>query len=233
MAETIGTSSSTIAIDGPAASGKTTVGRMLGEKLGYLVVDTGSMYRAVTLSTLLQDKEPQDETAVEKIAESIDIQMFPVLSTEHGRLVTIIVDGVDVTEHLRTRDVDQNVSYVSSYKRVREEMVDRQRAIGEAGKVVMIGRDIGTVVLPNAPMKIYMTASAETRAQRRYDERKTKDSNIDYDKILADIIWRDDFDSQRKHSPLLPADDAIIMDTSEMTPDDVTAHIIQLLQTDG
>lgn len=229
MVENMQYMNTTIAIDGPAASGKTTVGRMLGEKLGYLVVDTGSMYRAVTLSTLLQNKDPQDETTVTAIAESIDIQMFPVLSTEHGRLVTIIVDGVDVTEHLRTRDVDQNVSYVSAYKRVREEMVARQRIIGEAGKVVMIGRDIGTVVLPDAPMKIYMTASAETRAQRRYDERKTKDTSIDLKKILADIIWRDDFDSKRKHSPLLPAEDAIVLDTSEFSPEEVTEKIINLL----
>lgn len=220
-----------IAIDGPAASGKTTVGRMLAEQLGYLFLDTGFMYRAATLAALQAEIDLADETAVTQLTAASDIGVRPVAEGEEdGRLYTVLLNGSDVTWEIRSPAVDRNVSAVSSYPQVRQEMVRQQRAFGERGNCVMVGRDIGTVVLPNAPLKLYITASAEERARRRWRDRQAQGHEASYEAILADVIRRDEIDSNRKHSPLRPATDAIILDSSELTPEAMLQEIIGMLK---
>ncbi len=218
----------TIAIDGPAASGKTTVGRMLAAELNYLLLDTGIMYRAVALAASQQQIALDDEAAVTALAHAIQLEITAP-TEEDGRLYSVFLDGNDVTWDLRTDVVNRSVSLVASYREVRAEMVARQRIIGAAGGVVMVGRDIGTVVMPSAPLKIYLTASAEERAQRRYDEKVKRGDTADYETMLADIIRRDQFDSTREHSPLLPAADAVQIDSTAQTPTEIVAAIRALL----
>lgn len=221
-----------IAIDGPAASGKTTLGRLLAEKLDYLMLDTGGMYRAVTLAVLQRGIDPTDCAGVSAVAERLDIQILPPTAEDDGRLCTVLVDGIDVTWQLRTEQVDRHVSIISAYKSVRAEMVRRQREIAKVGQVVMIGRDIGTVVLPHAPLKLYVTASAEERARRRWLERSQRGDQTPYTTILDGILSRDKIDSTRQHSPLAPAEDALIIDTTDTPPHQVVANIYkQLLAT--
>ena len=218
-----------IAIDGPAASGKTTIGRMLAEQIDYVLLDTGSMYRAATLAAIRDDIAIDDEAAVVTLSEEIKIDFTSGKSFADGRMYTVWLDGTDVTWAIRQPDVEQNVSQVSSYLGVREQMVERQRQIGARGGVVMVGRDIGTVVLPDAPLKLYVTASAEERARRRWLEKQERgDDSSAYDAILADIKRRDAIDSGRIHSPLRAADDAIIIDTTEKSPDELLTEILTL-----
>ncbi|MCA9955205.1 MAG: (d)CMP kinase [Ardenticatenaceae bacterium] len=221
---------SLIAIDGPAASGKSTVGRLLAEKLHFLYLDTGCMYRAVTWAALQHKIDLGDETAVTHLARDIQIEIFPENGEADGRHYTVHVDGQDITWALRTPAVDANVSQVSSYLGVRQEMVKRQRAFGERGAVVMVGRDIGTVVMPDAPLKLYITASAEERARRRTRDRSDQGHTADYDRILADVLRRDDIDSNREHSPLRPAADAILIDSTEQPPTMIVNAILDMIQ---
>ena len=217
-----------IAIDGPAASGKSTVARLVAEKLGYLYLDTGCMYRAVTLAALQAGIDVADETAVTQLAQQIDIEVLPAQDEGDGRHYTTLLNGKDVTWDLRLPEVDANVSQVASYKGVREELVRRQRDYGRRGRVVMVGRDIGTVVMPDAPLKLYVTASPEERARRRWLDRQKQGFSDDYDTILADVIRRDQIDSNRQHSPLRPADDAIIMDTTERSVTEIVDEIVAM-----
>lgn len=217
-----------IAIDGPAASGKTTVGRMLADHLGYLFLDTGCMYRAVTLAVLKRGGDVDDEAAVTRVACGVDIDIQPAADREDGRFYTVFLDGEDVTWEIRSPQVDANVSQVSKYKMVREEMVTQQRRIARDRPVVMVGRDIGTVVLPDAPLKLYITASPEVRAQRRLVDREAQGAAGEYDAILADILRRDKIDSEREHSPLRPAYDAIEIDSSGSTPEELLSQILFL-----
>lgn len=221
---------SVIAIDGPAASGKSTIGRILADRLGFLFLDTGCMYRAVTLAALLALNDVDDETAVTQLAESIDIDVQPPANAEDGRHYTTLLNEQDVTWELRSPEVDTHVSLVSSYAGVREELVKRQREFGLRGRVVMVGRDIGTVVMPDAPLKLYITASAEERARRRWLDRQEQGHGNSYEAILADVQRRDRFDSSRKHSPLRPAADAIVINTTGRTPDAIIAEILILVQ---
>jgi cytidylate kinase len=214
-----------IAIDGPAASGKSTAGYMLARELGFLYLDTGSMYRAATLAALIAGIDPDDEDAVSALSRDLDLQIKPASGAADGRQYTVLLDGDDVTWELRSPDVDAHVSVVSSFPRVREEMVRRQREIARMGSVVMVGRDIGTVVIPDAPLKLYITASPEVRARRRWLDRKAQGHEADYAEILADINRRDEFDSRRKHSPLRPAEDAVIIDNTSLDPEEVLAEI--------
>ncbi|MAT98077.1 MAG: cytidylate kinase [Anaerolineaceae bacterium] len=218
-----------IAIDGPAASGKSTVGRLLAEKLNFLYLDTGCMYRAITWAALQHEIDVADETAVTQLAHDIQIDIQPVRE-EDGRHYTVLVDGQDITWQLRTPAVDANVSQVSSYLGVRQEMVKRQRAFGQRGAVVMVGRDIGTVVMPDAPLKLFITASAEERARRRTRDRKTQGHSADYDRILADVQRRDKIDSSREHSPLRPAADAIRIDSTDQPPEEIVDAILQMIK---
>jgi cytidylate kinase len=219
----------TIAIDGPAASGKTTLGRMLAEQLGYLFLDTGCMYRAVTLAALQQNVDVLDETAVTQLAQQINMDIQPVGDKQDGRFYTVLLNNQDVTWDIRSPQVDANVSQISQYAGVRQEMVQRQRAFGQNGRIVMVGRDIGTVVLPNAPLKFYITASPAERANRRWLERTKQGHHDDLDIILADVIRRDDIDSSRQHSPLRPAADAIIVDTTGKVPEDILQELVDLV----
>ncbi|MCB0033012.1 MAG: (d)CMP kinase [Anaerolineales bacterium] len=220
-----------IAIDGPAASGKTTIGRLLADDLGYLFLDTGSMYRAVTLAVLQQNVAVDDEAAVTAVALSAKINIQPATDHQDGRFYTVYLNGEDVTWAIRSQQVDTHVSLVSSYLAVRKEMVKQQRTIAQQGNVVMVGRDIGTVVLPDAPLKLYMTASPEERARRRLGDREKRGVSADYEAILADIIRRDKYDSNREHSPLKPAVDALVIDTSNDTPEAVVLQIKSLWPT--
>lgn len=219
----------TIAIDGPAASGKTTLGRMLAEQLGYLFLDTGCMYRAATLAALQQQVNVMDETAVTHLAQQINIDIQPIGNQQDGRFYTVLLNSQDVTWEIRSPQVDANVSQVSKYAGVRAEMVKRQRAFGANGRIVMVGRDIGTVVLPNAPLKLYITASPAERANRRWLERTKHGHHDQLEAILADVIRRDEIDSSRQHSPLRPATDAIIVDTTGKEPQTLLQDLVDMV----
>jgi cytidylate kinase len=219
-----------IAIDGPAASGKSTVSQRVADALGFLFLDTGCMYRAVTLAVLQQGVDVKDETAVTHLATHITIQVQPEQGEQDGRPYTVLLDGQDVTWDIRAPAVEANVSQVSSYLGVRQEMVQQQREFGKRGRVVMVGRDIGTVVMPDAPLKLYITASAAERARRRWQDRQDQGHLADFEAILADVERRDDIDSSREHSPLHPAADALIIDSTDKAVDDIVAEIVRMVK---
>jgi len=218
---------SIIALDGPAASGKSTVGRRLADALGYLFFDTGVMYRAVTWIALNHDMDLHDEASITQMAESAEIDIRQP-SQNDGRACDIVVGDKDITWDVRSGDVDANVSLVSAYAGVRKALSGQQRRIGLRGKVVMVGRDIGTVVLPEADLKVYMDASAEERARRRYTEITSRGEQADYDEILKKMIERDRLDSTRAVAPLRPADDALVLDTDKLSEEEVFAKILEM-----
>lgn len=209
-----------IAIDGPAASGKSTLGHKLAQALGYLYFDTGVMYRAVTWLALQQGVDISDESAITKLAENTKIDVRSP-SVQDGRAYDVIVDSQDITWDIRRPEVDGNVSPVSVYAGVRKALSAQQRRIGLGGNVVMVGRDIGTVVLPEAELKIYLDASAEERARRRYKELRQRGEPADYASILRVIRERDQIDSNRKVAPLRPAEDAHILCSDGLDADQV------------
>lgn len=211
---------SIIAIDGPAASGKSTLGFRLAEVLGYLYFDTGLMYRAVTWLALKQGIDVSDERAVTRLVEDVPIEVTAP-SLEDGRACDVVVDGHDITWDIRKPEVDANVSVVSAYSGVRNALTTQQRRIGMRGRVVMVGRDIGTVVLPEADLKIYLDASSEERAQRRHKEILGRGGRASYDDVLGKVIDRDRIDSTRAIAPLKPADDAVILDSDALDADEV------------
>ncbi len=215
---------SIIAIDGPAASGKSTLGRRLADSMGYLFFDTGVMYRAVTWGALQRGLEISDEAAVTRLAQTAQIDVRPP-SIEDGRACDVLLDGVDITWETRRADVEANVSPVSAYRDVRRALAAQQRRIGLRGRVIMVGRDIGTVVLPEADLKIYLDASAPERARRRYHEILQRGIQADYDQVLAGVCNRDEIDSNRAFSPLRAADDAVIIDSDNMNADEVFAKV--------
>jgi CMP/dCMP kinase len=218
---------SIIALDGPAASGKSTLGRKLADALGYLFFDTGIMYRAVTWIALHRDMDMRDEASITEVARNAQIDIRPS-SKADGRPCDVVIGERDVTWEMRGGDVDANVSVVSAYAGVREALSARQRRIGQRGRVVMVGRDIGTVVLPEADLKIYLDASAEERARRRYDEIIARGDAADYDAILEKVIERDRIDSTRAVAPLRPAEDAVIINTDELDAEQVFACVLEL-----
>jgi CMP/dCMP kinase len=216
-----------IAIDGPAASGKTTLGRKVAQALGYLFFDSGVMYRAVTWGALSRGIPINDEEAVTRLAEQAQIDVRPP-SVNDGRTSDVLLDGVDITWETRSPEVEANVSPVSAYKRVRAALSAQQRRIGLRGQVVMVGRDIGTVVLPEADLKIYLDASAKVRARRRYDELVARGEQADFKTILAGVRSRDRIDSSRAVAPLKPAEDAIILDSDTLSADQVFLKVESL-----
>ncbi len=218
---------SIIALDGPAASGKSTLGRTLADSLGYLFFDTGIMYRAITWIALRHDMDLRNEAAITELAQNAQIDIQPP-SKDDGRACDVLIGEKDVTWDMRGDDVDANVSVVSAYAGVRKALSDHQRRIGMRGKVVMVGRDIGTVVLPEADIKIYLDASAEERAKRRYEEIIARGEKADYDEILKKVIERDRIDSTRAVAPLRPADDAVIIDSDKMDAAQVFEHVLAL-----
>jgi len=220
-----------IAIDGPAASGKSTIAEKLAAELGYLYFDTGVMYRAVTLAALRELQSVQDEQAVSELAQRVQIDVLPP-SVKDGRLFDVLMDSEDVTWAIRQSDVDLNVSQVSAYPVVRQAMTEQQRRIGQRGSVVMVGRDIGTVVFPDAELKIYLDASVEERARRRFDEVRRRGQPASYEDILEAMRRRDHMDSSRALAPLKPADDAIILNTDGLDICEVLQKVKALIRPD-
>lgn len=209
-----------IAIDGPAASGKSTLGHRLAQALGYLYFDTGVMYRAITWLALKRGLDISDEAAITRLAESTPIDVRPP-SVPDGRAYDVVVEAQDITWEIRHPEVERYVSPVSAYGGVRKALSAQQRRIGMRGRVVMVGRDIGTVVLPNAELKIYLDASVEERARRRYEELFQRGEPADYDAILTAMRKRDQIDSSREIAPLRPAQDAHILCSDGLDADQV------------
>ena len=218
---------SIIAIDGPAASGKSTVGLRLANALGYLFFDTGLMYRAVTWLALDHDMNLRDEAAITTLAEKTPIDVAPA-SNSDGRACDVLVAGKDITWETRLPNVEANVSVVSAYRGVRAALSEQQRRIGKRGQIVMVGRDIGTVVLPDADLKIFLDASAEERARRRYDEILARGESANYLDILEKVIERDRIDSTRAVAPLKAAEDAVILHTDKLSADEVFEQVLAL-----
>jgi cytidylate kinase len=222
---------SIIAIDGPVASGKTSVGKRLADKLGYLFFDTGVMYRAVTYLALRQLGSVDDAAAVAEVAEhsQIDVQTAEVAD---GRDYTVVAgsQGEDITWAIRSPEVEAQVSPVSAVPAVRHWLTEQMRYIGRKGRLVMVGRDIGTVVLPEADLKIFLTASVEVRAQRRYKEIRARGETRDYESILANVRDRDRIDSSRAVAPLSAAEDAITLDTTNLDLPAVVEAIESLIE---
>ena len=213
-----------ITIDGFAATGKSTVGELLAEALGYLYFDSGVMYRAITWATLERGISPDDHILVSELAEHIVIDINTG-GPDDGRQATVLVDGHDATWDIRQTRVDVNVSRVASYPRVRAALTKQQRRIAANGNIVMVGRDIGTVVLPEAELKIFLNASPEERARRRFEQAQEQNRPADYQEILAAMIQRDKLDQENPVSPTKPADDAVIINTDTMTLEEVVDYI--------
>jgi cytidylate kinase len=218
-----------IAIDGPAASGKTTLGQRLSEQLAYLFFDTGVMYRAVTWAALQREVEIGDEAAITSLAETASIDVRPP-SLKDGRGYDVLLDSQDITWEIRRPEVEAHVSAVSAYPGVRRALAEHQRRVGLRGNVVMVGRDIGTVILPEADLKIYLDASVEQRARRRYEELAGRGEKVVYDHVLQAMRERDQVDSTRQVSPLRPAKDAVILDSDRLSADQVFAAALALVQ---
>lgn len=220
----------TIAIDGPAASGKSTLGKRLAEKLGYLYFDTGVMYRAVTWLALDQGIPINHEAGVTALAENCEIDIRPP-SIDDGRDNDVLVNGIEITWQIRSPEVDANVSLVAAYAGVRRALSAQQRRIGLRGRVVMVGRDIGTVVLPEADFKLYLDASSEERARRRYEQQLQLDKDADYDQILEVVRRRDQIDSTRDVAPLQVAPDAVVLGTDSLDAQEVFDQVMgQILE---
>ncbi|QGS35696.1 bifunctional cytidylate kinase/GTPase Der [Corynebacterium xerosis] len=215
-----------LAIDGPSGTGKSTVSRAVAEHLGAKYLDTGAMYRVATLWVLRQGIDPADSDAV--AAATADL---PLSVSDDPRSTEVLLDGEDVSGEIRGPEVTRNVSAVSAIPAVRENLVDLQRRLAaDAGRCVVEGRDIGTVVLPDVPAKVFMTAAAEVRARRRHAQDIAAGRDADYDEVLADVIRRDELDSSRATSPLRPADDAVVLDTSELDVEEVIDHILDVVE---
>ena len=225
---------SIIAIDGPVASGKTSVGKRLADKLGYLFFDTGVMYRAVTYLALRQLGAVQDAAAVAAVAERSPIDIQPSTLTD-GRDYTVLGGdpAEDITWAIRAPEVESNVSPVAVIPEVRRALTDQMRRIGCKGKVVMVGRDIGTVVLPEAELKIFLTASVEARALRRFQETQARGEARSYEAILNNLRERDQIDSSRATAPLRPAETAITLDTTSLDLSGVVETIEALVAAQG
>ena len=219
---------STITVDGFAASGKSTVAKLLAQSLDYLFFDTGVMYRAVTWAVLDRRLVVTDMEGVCRLAEALTIEVL-VDGPDDGRPYTVLVDGQDVTWLIRKPEVEALVSSVSSYPRVRAALTEQQRRIARAGSIVMAGRDIGTVVLPDADLKIFLRASAEERARRRYQEAVAQRKTANYENILAAIIARDEQDKTNPVSPTKPARDAVIVNTDGLSIKQVVVQLEQLV----
>jgi len=220
----------TVAIDGPAGSGKSTIGEILAARLGYLYFDTGVMYRAVTWAALDRGIPIEDETAITRLAESLLIEVSRP-TVDDGRQYTVLADQVDVTWGIRELEVNRFVSAVSAYKGVRAALTQQQRRIGSGGAVVMVGRDVGTVVFPGAQVKVYLDATLEERALRRHLEEKRRGLPSDYAFVLEDLSRRDHIDSSRKEAPLTIAHDAVVIDSTDMSIEEVVARVEALVSS--
>ena len=210
-----------IAIDGPSGAGKSTLGRLLARELDLLYIDTGSMYRAVAVAVIDQKVNPQDHAAVGALAEQVDVD----LAGDPDEL-TVTLDGQDITDRIRSEEVTEMSSVVSTNPAVRRAMVERQREIGKRG-AVLNGRDIGTVVFPDAHIKFFLTALPQERAARRFNEDRAQDPKADFEETFADMVERDRRDSTRQDSPLKAADDAIMVDSTGLSIDEVFEKMME------
>lgn len=213
-----------VAIDGPAGAGKSTIAKLVAGQIGYAYIDTGAMYRSVTWKWL-QTQTEFDAEKISQLANTMVIEFKPEANVNR-----VFVDGTEVTSAIRSAEVTANVSRVAAIGAVREAMVDQQRRMGETGGVLMDGRDIGTVVFPNAQLKVFLTATVEERALRRYRELVAKGEQVELEQLQKDIAFRDKQDSEREISPLRQAEDAIYLDTSAMNIDQVVAAIKGLVE---
>lgn len=214
-----------ITIDGPAGAGKSTLGERLARRLGYLYFDTGVMYRALTWAALRRTIDLHDGAAIAALARELDIQVLPP-TVGDGRQYTVLVSGEDITWNLRHPDVEASVSIASAYPAVREVMRGRQRAIGMLGHVVMVGRDIGRVVMPDAPLKLYLLASLDERARRRTTELRERGRPVDVVRIRNEIARRDELD---RHV-MEPAPDALVISSDDRTPDEVVEAVLRRIE---
>jgi len=217
-----------IAIDGPAAAGKSTVARKIADKLNYIYIDTGAMYRALTLKALNNDIDPNNEDELYQLLLDTTIKLTQAEQTQR-----VLLDDTDVTEAIRNEEVTNNVSTVAKHRLIREEMVERQRQFVQENNIVMDGRDIGTHVIPDADVKVFLIASVEERAQRRYIENKQKGFNPDLEKLKQEIAERDRFDTEREVSPLVRAEDAVELDTTSLSIDEVVVEILKIVERKG
>ena len=214
-----------VAIDGPASSGKSTISKLIAKENHFVYLDTGAMYRVVTLAVLKNQISLDDHRAIEQLVQTIEIGF----SMQDGKQ-SVFMNGEDVTDEIRSVEVTRNVSAVSALKEVRARLVHLQQEIAENHSIIMDGRDIGTVVLPQAEIKIFLVASVEERARRRFIENQEKGIEMSYEELVEDIRRRDHIDSTRKESPLRKAEDAIEVDTTKMTIEDVVKVVTALIQ---
>lgn len=214
-----------IAIDGPAGAGKSSISKVVANELGYLYIDTGAMYRGVTWAVLDSHVDVNNQKEVEALLPSLDLTLEPTASA-----CKVYVKGQDVTDLIRQQQINENVSTIASYKGVREYLVERQQAMAAVGGVILDGRDIGSVVLPNAELKIYLTASVDARAKRRWLEVQGTSNEQPLEDIKKNVESRDEMDKNRDESPLVCVEDAIVVDSSNMTFDETVKHILHLVQ---
>src|SRR6266566_2949973 len=211
----------TVAIDGPAGAGKSTIGALVAERMGYLFLDTGAMYRAIALAALRRGIDPDD---------AVRIAIGPP-TVRDGRAYTVLLDGADVTWAIRGDDVDRIVSQVARIPKVRDAMVQQQREIAKRGRIVMVGRDIGTVVLPEAERKVFLTASAAERARRREEELAARGEKRSRQDLLTEILRRDELDSTRTVAPLKAASDAILVETDGLSVGEALDRVLQVTRS--
>ena len=214
-----------IAIDGPAGAGKSSISKVVANELGYLYIDTGAMYRGVTWAVLDSHVNVKNQKDVESLLPSLDLTLEPTANA-----CKVFVKGQDVTDLIRQQQINENVSTIASYKGVREYLVERQQAMAAVGGVILDGRDIGSVVLPKAELKIYLTASVDARAKRRWLEVQGTSNEQSLEDIKKNVESRDEMDKNRVESPLVCVEDAIVVDSSNMTFDETVEHILHLVQ---
>ena len=215
----------TIAIDGPAGAGKSSISKVVANELGYLYIDTGAMYRGVTWAVLDSHVDVKNQNDVEALLPTLDLTLEPTASA-----CKVFVKGQDVTDLIRQQQINENVSTIASYKGVREYLVERQQAMAAIGGVILDGRDIGSVVLPDAELKIYLTASVDARAKRRWLEVQGTSNEQPLEDIKKNVESRDEMDKNRDESPLVCVEDAIVVDSSNIKFEETVEHILHLVQ---
>jgi len=219
-----------IAIDGPAAVGKSTMGKIIARELGFLYIDTGAIYRAITWKVLKNNINAYDEDMISNLVSNICITIERANSKSLNDYYHIFVDGEDVTEEIRNPRIDQNVSQIAKLPKIRKQLIYLQRKLAEKGNIVMEGRDIGSVILPQADIKFYFTAPEEERIKRRYKELTNKGYSIDYEVVKKQIAQRDEIDSKRKYAPLIKAKDAILVDSTEKSIEEVKDKVLTIIR---